>query len=114
MGCNMATQVMNIVLSNPEAECSYEKVYGRMPVWFQVKKLRAFREVCVDADKQQLDNKLKDRGTFGLMMGYSEKHAAGTYPIYLLRSRKTVLIRDVRWLNFYYGDWIKARCVRNY
>eukprot|EP00546_Thalassionema_frauenfeldii_P019660 CAMPEP_0178905998 /NCGR_PEP_ID=MMETSP0786-20121207/6586_1 /TAXON_ID=186022 /ORGANISM="Thalassionema frauenfeldii, Strain CCMP 1798" /LENGTH=274 /DNA_ID=CAMNT_0020577667 /DNA_START=1710 /DNA_END=2531 /DNA_ORIENTATION=- len=110
----MATQVMNIVLSiNPEAECSYEKVYGKMPVWCQIKKLRALGEVCVVTDKQQINNKLRERGTLGLMMGYSDKHAAGTYRIYLLRSRKTILSRDVRWLKLYYGDWIRARRTAN-
>ena len=105
---NMVTQVMGIIVSNPNEKCTHEQVYNRLPVWCIPKKLRAFGEICVVTDKTKLMGKLANRGAIGIMVGYCNQHAAGTYRIFLLESETVIETRDVQWTNQYFGDWYSA------
>ena len=99
---NIATQVINIILSNSEDNCSFEQVYRKIPKWCQLDKLRAFEQICV-ITKKTIQGKLKNRVSFESMVGYSEQHAIGTYRIFILDTMRTIDTRDVRWLNMYFG-----------
>ena len=106
---NMATDIFNILVDDHKKECPYEKYFGEMPKWFQVPNLRPFGWICVVTKYNKILAKLDDRGKLGLMVGYGTKNGRGTYRIFMLKTEKVVLTKDVRWLGIYYGEWLHLK-----
>ena len=106
---NMATDVFNILVDHCDDKCPFEKYFGKMPKWFQVSKLRPFGWICIVTKYNKILAKLDDRGKIGLMVGYCTKNGRGTYRIFMLKSERVVLTKDVRWLGLYYGEWLHMK-----
>ena len=101
---NIVTQVINVLVDNPKDKSSHEKFYGVLPNWCKVSKLQAFGQICVVTRKNKIQGKLEDRGAIGMMVGYANQHAAGTYRVYMIRTCRVIETRDVFWLDIYYGQ----------
>ena len=101
---NMCTQLINVLVDDPQSKCSHEEFYGSMPKWCRVSKLRGFGERCVTTKRKEIKGKLEDRGEIGMMVGYSDNHASGNHRVYMLKSGRVIETRDLQWLNMWYGD----------
>ena len=78
---NMRTQLIYVLVDDPQSKCSHEEFYGSMPKWCRVSKLRGFGKMCVTTKRNEIKGKLEDRGEIGMMVGYSDSHASGNYCI---------------------------------
>ena len=85
------TQIFNILVDDPSDECACEKFYGKMPKWSQAPKFRPFGWMCVTKIHNQITNKMDNRWKLGLIVGYSDIHAVGTYRILMLKSEKVIM-----------------------
>ena len=65
--------------------------------------------------KKKITNKLMESGKLVVIVGYDDNHAKGTYNIFVLKTGKCILTRDVKWLSLCHGDWIdpKSKVSRN-
>ena len=68
---NMATEILNIIVSDLCEECSYEKVYGKLPTWCAATNICTFGEVYIVDNRSKIKSKFTNRGEFEIMVGHS-------------------------------------------
>ena len=75
----LATQLENIIMN--DSNTSPEIIlHGQNPSW--VNNLRLFGEVGIVHVARPLQNKLKNRGTACLFLGYADDHSGKVYKFY--------------------------------
>jgi hypothetical protein len=72
-------------------------------------KLKFFGEVGVVTTKDDIQGKLRNRGTFFMFDGYSVDHANNVYCMLNLDTKGIVHCRDIKWLNLYHNDLIAKK-----
>ena len=97
-----ATDCENM-LANESGESSHSLFYGGEPNY--ARHLRTFGEVAIITDNKTIKGKLADRGKPCLFLGYSSTHTGDTFKFLNLSTTKSVMSRDVIWLNKNYAEW---------
>ena len=97
-----ATRYENLI-ANDAGESSHKLLYGSEPHY--ARNLRTFGEIAIITDNKKIKGKLSDRGKLCLFLGYSENHTGDTYRFLSLNTTKTVMSRDIIWLNKNYAEW---------
>ena len=102
----LATQLENIIMnaSNTSPEII---LHGQNPSW--IHNLRLFGEVGIVHMARPLQNKLKNRGTACLFLGYADDHSGKVYKFYNVQTRGVLLSRTVVWLNKTYGEYFNTQ-----
>ena len=69
--------------------------------------MRIFGEmgIALKPDPGEHRGKMKNRGIPSILVGYSHKHAAGTYRMFNPATRRVIVTRDIQWLDKNYGTW---------
>ena len=72
-----------------------------------VKYLRSFGEMAVIAisDGKKMKSKLDTRGRTGIFAGYADEHAGNVYRFINIQMKKSILSRDVQWLNSFWKQY---------
>ena len=97
------TFLHNITSLKTKEVCPYELLFKTKPKLAE--KLKSFGEIGVVTTKDDIQGKLKNRGTFCMFVGYSVDHANDVYRMLNLETKRIVNSRDIKWLNQYYKDW---------
>jgi hypothetical protein len=71
--------------------------------------LRSFGEIGVVTTKDNIQSKLKNRGTPSMFVGYSVHHANDVYRMLNLDTKRIIRSRNIIWLNEAYHDWIDRK-----
>jgi hypothetical protein len=81
-------------------------VYGTNPKW--ISNLRTFGEMAIIArhSDKKIRSKLSDRGNVVMFVGYSDIHEKDVYQFMNIATKKTMLSRDVIWLNKTYSQYM--------
>jgi hypothetical protein len=92
----LSVQLENIIVKEKHQQSASEKVYGKNPKW--TSNMRTFGEMDIVAchSDKKIRNKLADRGNTVMYVGYSEKDV---YKFWHLATNKSLISRDVIWLN---------------
>jgi hypothetical protein len=67
---------------------------------------KTFGEMVVVANRNNVKAKLDDRGKTCIWLGYAKDHAIGTYRVYIPKTNKVSLTRDVTFLHESHNDWV--------
>jgi hypothetical protein len=80
-----------------------EKVYGTNPKWISI--MRSFGEMAIIArhSDKKVRNKLACRGNTVMLIGYSDTHKKDVFKFMNIATKKTMMARDVIWLNKTYS-----------
>ena len=98
---NMAVQLDNIHIRCDNLS-TYERFHNKKPnEW---KELRSFGEIAVVKTADSLQQKLKNKGTVVMMVGYCNNHGRGTYRFYNMNKKSIMMSRDVVWLEKWYHE----------
>ena len=97
-----ATSYENLI-ADESGECSHSLFYGGEPKY--ARHLRTFGEIAIITDNKTIKGKLSDRGKPCMFLGFSETHTGDTFRFVNLKTNKTVMSRDVIWLNKNYAEW---------
>jgi hypothetical protein len=80
---------------------------GTNPNW--VKNLRTFGEIGIVYTKPtKIRNKLENRGSPCICIGYPEDHTSDVFKFYNPKTYTVVLSRNIYWLNKSYGEFYKV------
>jgi hypothetical protein len=95
---------LNIIVKEKHQQSTSEKFYGTNPKW--ISNMRTFGEMAIVArhSDKKIRKKLADRGNTVKFFGYSEFHEKDVYKFWNLATNKTLISRDVIWLNKTYSD----------
>lgn len=100
---HMVTQMHNILVNDPKDQCPFEMFYDKLLKWIKVAKLKLFGWMGIIKSYSKIESKLANRGKIGVMVGYGDGHAAGTYHMFILATKRVVLSQDIRWIVMYYS-----------
>ncbi|MFM8622589.1 MAG: reverse transcriptase domain-containing protein, partial [Holophagaceae bacterium] len=91
-----ATKLDNI-LSTSDKDSPYRQFYGEDPLYQNY--LRTFGEegVVTLNPGSSLKSKLDDRGGKCLFLGYAANHAGNVYRVWVLKTEKVLITRDIKW-----------------
>ena len=86
----------------------YKRFYQEIPKWAY--NLRTFGEIGIVSDQRskKTRGKLKDRGFPCMFVGYPKDHAADTYKMFNLQTKKVIMSRNIIWLNKFYSEYKKT------
>ena len=84
-GVRTATMI-DVVLSKDGEECPYKQFFSKEPTY--IARPRIFGEVGTLKKNKDIFAKLENKGQTCLFVGYSEQHAADTYRLYVLETKK--------------------------
>jgi hypothetical protein len=101
------TFLHNITSIKAKEVCPYELLISGKPNLAE--KLKSFGEIGVVITKDDIQGKLKNRGTFCMYVGNSVDHANDVYCMLNLDTKGIVHSRDIKWLNLYHNDWIAKK-----
>jgi hypothetical protein len=102
---NHAVQLQNIIVMKHGELSAAEKFYGKNPSW--IKNMRTFGEMAIIADHKhrKIRNKLDDRGLVVIFIGYTEDHAPNVFKFFNMKTRSSLMSRDVIWLNKTFAEY---------
>jgi hypothetical protein len=100
----LSVQLENIIVKEKKLQSASEKVYGSNPNG--IYNMRTFGEMAIVArhSDKKIRNKLADRGNTVMFVGYAEFHEKDIYKFWHFFTNKTLMSRDVIWLNKTYSD----------
>ena len=101
------TFLSNIISIKSDEKCPYQLLFGAKPKLPSA--LKAFGEIGVVTTKDDIQGKLKNRGTYCMFVGYSVNHANDVYRMLNLETKGIINTRDVTWLGKYHKDWIAKK-----
>jgi hypothetical protein len=107
---NCAKAFNNIVIKKTRNKTPHELFFGKTVTY--ATHLRIFGEVGVIRDIETVKEKLQDRGSPCIFVGYAEKHAGNVYRMYNIKTGQLRLSRDVKWLGRLYKDHDAASPLR--
>jgi hypothetical protein len=101
----IATQIENRIGIPNKITAAYNKFYN-----IKEEKLKAFKPFgsigIVETNKnRRIKGKLTDRGKPCMYLGQAENRAGDVYRFLDLETTRTIMSRDVIWLNKLYGEW---------
>ena len=98
------TILENVCVKNGSTKSPFELFYNKK---FKVtNELRTFGEVgVVKSSYSSMQSKIKNKGITMLFCGYSLCHGTHVYKMLNLETNRTVITRDIVWLNKTYGEW---------
>jgi hypothetical protein len=101
---SLSVQLENIIVKEKHEQSASEKVYGTNPKW--VSNMRSFGEMAIIArhSNKKVRNKLADRGNTVMFIDYSNTHEKDVYKFMNIATNKTMMSRDVIWLNKTYSE----------
>ena len=104
---NTSTDLNNILVTEGNEKCPYEKLYGTLPKF--TANLKTFGEVVIikKSELQGIKPKLDNRGIVGIFVGYSHNHGEGVYRFYCPENKSVRLSRDVKWMGKSYEAYKK-------
>ena len=97
------TFLSNITSVKSQEKCPYQLLFESKPKLPSC--LKIFGEMGVVTTKDDIQGKLKNRGTTFMFVGYSVDHANDVYRMLNLKTKKIVNTRDVVWLGKCYKEW---------
>ena len=65
-----------------------------------VKNLVEFGRVAVVNKREKVSGKMKEKGFPAMMVGYALNHGAGTYRLYNPKTKRIIISRDVKWMDY--------------
>jgi hypothetical protein len=74
--------------------------------------LQKFGEVCVEATKSKIQEKLSDRGSVCVFVGYPSNHASDLYRLLNLNTYHAIKSRDVIWSNKLMENGLSQRIIQ--
>ena len=98
----LATQLETILLNDKQTSPALI-LNGKNPSW--INNLRTFGEVGIVHTSNPIKNKLQNRGTACLFLGYAEDHSGNVFKFYNVQTRGCLLSRNVVWMNKCYGEY---------
>jgi hypothetical protein len=101
------TFLSNITSIKIKEVCPYELLFVCKPKLST--SLRFFGEIGFVTTKANIQNKLKNRGTPCMFVGYSVSYANDVYRMMNLDIKIIIQSRDIIWLNEAYHDWIENK-----
>jgi hypothetical protein len=101
---SLSVQLENIIVEEKHEHSASEKVYGTNPKW--ISNMRSFGELAIIArhSNKKVRNNLADRGNTVMFIGYSDTHEKDVYKFMNIATKKTMMSRDVIWLNKTYSE----------
>ena len=87
------TFLSNIISIKSDEKCPYQLLFGAKPKLPSA--LKAFGEIGVVTTKDDIQGKLKNRGTYCMFVGYSVNHASDVYRMLNLETKGIINTRDV-------------------
>ena len=87
------TFLSNIISIKSDEKCPYQLLFGAKPKLPSA--LKAFGEIGVVTTKDDIQGKLKNRGTYCMLVGYSVNHASDVYRMLDLETKGIINTRDV-------------------
>ena len=102
----MTTDLDNISSYDGENN-RYGKLLKYSPNFLNEMKIFGDMGIVLRPDPGEYQGKMKNRGTPATFVGYSQKHATGTYRMFHLETQRVFETRDVQWLEKNYGTWKK-------
>jgi hypothetical protein len=98
------TFLSNITASKTKEKYPYQLLFGSKPKL--PSSFRIFGEIGVVTTKDNVQGKLKNRGTACIFMGYSVDHANDVYQMFNFNTKRIIHSRDVVWLGKSYKNWM--------
>jgi len=98
---NTVTYLENITIRKGTLRTPHYLFYGSDAPYTQ--HLQVFGQMAI-VKVLNPTNKLSDKGMKAIFVGYAEKHAGNVYRFINPSTNKTVLSRDVKWLERKYGE----------
>ena len=104
-----ATKLDNIMVRKERTKPPFTLFYNDEPKY--LKFLRSFGEMAVIAisDGKKMRSKLDTRGRTGIFVGYADDHAGNMYRFINIQKKRTILSRDIQWLNSFLKEYKKRR-----
>jgi hypothetical protein len=101
---NISVQLENIIVKEKHDQSASEKVYGTNPKF--ISNMRSLGEMAIIArhSDKKVRNKLADCGNTVMFIGYSDTHVKDVYMFMNIATKKTMMSRDVIWLNKTYSE----------
>jgi hypothetical protein len=98
------TFLSNITALTSRDVCPNQLLFGSKPKLPE--SLKAFGEAGVVTTKNNIQGKLRNRGTVCMFVCYSVDHAHDAYRMLNLETNRIINSRDIKWLKLYQKDWI--------
>jgi hypothetical protein len=98
------TFLSNITASKTKEKYPYQLLFGSKPKL--PSSFRIFGEIGVVTTKENVQGKLKNRGTACIFVGYSVDHANDVYWMFNFNTKRIIHSRDVVWLGKSYKNWM--------
>ena len=94
-----ATKLENIMVRPERTKPPHTLFYGKDAKY--IKYMRTFGEMAVVAihEGKKMRSKLDNRGKTCMFVGYAEEHAGDVYRFLKIHTKRTIMSRDMRWLN---------------
>jgi hypothetical protein len=101
---SLSVQLENIIVKEKHEQSASEKFFGTNPKW--ISNMRTFGGMAIIArhSDNKVRNKLADRGNTVMFTGYSDTHEKYVYKFMNIAIKKTMMSRDVIWLNKTYSE----------
>ena len=106
-----ATHMENIVVTANKTVPAHTQFFGEESKF--ARSLHTFGEVGVVNNGEKIQNKLADRGTPCIFVGYAPNHAKHTYRMFNVQTQHVWVSRDVKWMKKAYGDFKKQNKVKD-
>jgi hypothetical protein len=100
---NCATDINNLIIRKKGDKSPYELFFGKPAPYMP--HLRTFGEVGVIRNITSVKEKLQDRGSTCMFVGYAAQHAGNVYRMYNFNTGQLRLSRDVQWMGLLYTDY---------
>jgi hypothetical protein len=72
-----------------------------------LRNLKSFGEMCVATTKNKIQEKLSDKGTVCVFVGYAVNHADEVYKLLNPKTKSIIKSKDIVWLNKIHEAWFK-------
>jgi hypothetical protein len=105
------TFLHNITSNKAKDKFHFQIMFGRKPKL--PTNLIIFGETGVVTTKDDIQGKLKNRGSTCMFAGYSVDYENDAYRTLNLNSKRIIQTRDAVWLGKYYNDWRKNKTPSN-
>ena len=106
---NTCTKLHGVLVPENKQNSPHFEFYQRNPSW--ARELCTFGEVGVVTRKANQTNKLSDRGSTAIFLGYSPNHAGNVYRLLNISTHKIITSRSIYWLNKIYGQFKSNKSV---
>ena len=88
---------LTVIAINGVTQTRYEHCFGRLPKWTEY--LRPWGEAGVVTNKVIGTPKAANKGITCMLIGFSDRHAAGCYRMWNEETNRILITRDINFLN---------------